>query len=249
MIQANLRNQQIILLNLSLVTSILLLLLRGSFLPHSVQYTFLSTLLSLKGNHDIFSVQSICFLLLATFFIILSLLSVQYFLKGFQRYKYKALLPLLINIFTIIVLLVMHKVFILQDFYSHVGEREEIVTMIASGTLKQNDSQRIKWFDNLSNVLHKIYKVQLPSQYTHLSEGGERSGEINIITNHNNQTKIIVFFTSIDDFNYTAWLYKINPSTPIENYLFGVGNLKSYARLLQAKEVNDNWSWVDVVEN
>jgi len=174
MIQANLRNQQFILLNLSLVTSILLLLLRGSFLPHSADYTFLSSLLSLKGSYDIFSDKGIYFLFLGTFFIILSFLSFQYFLKGFKRYKYKALLPLLVNIFTIIVLLFMHNFVIYQEFYSHVGEREAIVNMIKSGTLKQNELQRIRWLDNLSNVLHKIYKVQLPSQYTHLSQEGDR---------------------------------------------------------------------------
>ena len=249
MIQVNLRNQQFILLNLSLVTSILLLWLRGSFLPHSAQYTFLYSIFSLKGNYDILSNKGIYFLLLGTFFLILSLLSVQYFLKGFKRYKYKALLPLLINIFTIIILVIMHNLVVLQDYYSHLGEREAIVTMIKSGTLKTDESQRIIWLDNISKVLHKIYKVQLPSQYSHLSQGGAKGGEINIITNKNNQTKMIMFFPSIGEFNYTAWVYKINTSTPIENYLFGAGNLKSYARLLEAKQINDNWSWVDVIEN
>ena len=246
--RSDLHKQQIILLNLSLLTSVILLFLRWSFLPHSAQYTLLYSLNSFKSINNLFGDKGTYFLLLSIVFITLSLLSVQYFLKEFKRYKYKAFLPFLINLFTIIVLLFMHKAVILQDFNAHLGEREAIVTMIKSGTLKPDESQRIKRLDNLSHVLHKIYKVQLPSQYTHLSRGGNKGGEINIITNQNNLNKIIVFFTSVDEVNYTALLYRINTFTPIENYLFGVGDLKSYAWLLEAKQINDHWSWVDVVE-
>jgi len=248
MLKVDLHKQQIILLNLSLLTSVLLLFLRWSFLPHSAQYTFLYSLNSFKSIDNLFTDKGVYFLLICIFFIGLSLFSFQYFLKGFKRYRYKALLPFLINLITILILVFMHRVVIFQDFHAHLGEREAIVAMINSGALKPNESQRIKRLDNLSHVLHKIYKVQLPSQYTHLSQGGTKGGEINIITNQNNLNKIIVFFTSIDDVNYTALLYKINTFTPIENYLFGVGDLKSYAWLLEAKQINDHWSWVDVVE-
>jgi hypothetical protein len=120
--------------------------------------------------------------------------------------------------------------------------------MVKSGVIKQDESQRITRLDNLNHVLHKIYKVQLPSQYSHASLSGNKSGEINIITNKNDENKMIVFFTSRSDANYTAWIYKMSDSIPVENYLFGVGDLKSYAWLLETQPMNDNWSWVDVIQ-
>ncbi len=250
MIKVDLHRQQTLLVNLSLLISVLLLFLRWSFFPHSSLYAFLYSLNSLKSSHhNVFLDQSIFFLLVWIAFLVLSFLSIHFLMKGFKRYKYKAVIPLAINIFTLVLLLVIHNLTVLQDYYSNVKDRDAVVTMIKSGKLKPDDSQRITRLDNLNHVLHKIYKLQLPSQYTDLSQGGGKGGEINIITNKKDQTKIIVFFTSFDKVNYTAWLYKLNPLTPIENYLFGVGNLKSYAWLLETKQINDHWSWVDVVEN
>jgi hypothetical protein len=251
-INVNLRIQPTILLNLSLVTCVLLLLLRGLFLPHSAQYTFLYSLNSLKLNYTTFIDKGFHFLLVFIIFLILFMLSFRSALEEayrYKRYKSKAILPLLVNLFTIIVLLTIHNSVVLQNFYSQVGERDSIVKMIESGTLKPNDSQQMKWLDNINNILHKVYEFQLPSQYTYLSQGGNNGGKINIVTNKQNRNKVIVFFTSFDNQNYTALLYKPNPTTPIENYIFGVGNIKSDVSILEIKKINDNWSWVDVIEN
>jgi hypothetical protein len=246
MIKVNLQKQPNLLVNLSLLIGALLFCLRWSFLPHSTQYTLLYSLNSLKAkSHNIFLDRGIFFVLLCFICFILLFLSFQVFLKGFKRHKYKAALPLVVNIVTLISLVLIHNIAVIQDYYAHEKDRGAVVSMIKAGELRQNDSQRVKSLDNLNHVLHKIYKVQLPSQYTHLSDGGD----INIITDKNGQNKIIVFFNSIENANYTGWLYKINSITPIENYLFGVGNLKSYAWLLEAKQINDHWSWVDVIEN
>ncbi len=252
MIKLNPRIQPTILLNLSLVTCVLLLLLRGLFLPHSSQYTFLYCFNSLKLNYTTFIDKGFHFLLVFLLFLILFMLSFRSALEELyrhKRYKSKAILPLLVNFFTIVVLLTIHNGVVLQNFYSHLGERGSIVKMIESGTLKPNDSQQMKWLDNINNVLHKVYEFPLPSQYTHLSQGGNKGGEINIVTNKQNRNKVIVFFTSLDQHNYTALLYKLNPTTPIENYLFGVGDIKSDISILESKKINDNWSWIDVIEN
>ncbi|MDF5726545.1 MAG: hypothetical protein PUP92_00530 [Rhizonema sp. PD38] len=252
MIKVNPRIQQTILLNLSLATGVLLLILRGLFLPHSAQYTLLYSLNSLKLNYTTFIDKGFYFLLALIFFLILLMLSFRYALEELsrsKRFKYKAILPFLVNIFTVALLLVIHNIVVLHNFYSHAGERGSIVKMIESGILKPNDSQQMKWLDNINNVLHKIYEFQLPSQYTELSESGTKRGEINIVTNKDNMNKVIVFFTSREQQNYTALLYKLNYSTPIENYLFGVGNIKSDISILEIKQINDNWSWVDVIEN
>ncbi len=248
MIKISLQKQQLVILSLSLLTSVLLLLLRVSFLPHSTQYIFLHSLNSLKLSPLTLIHKEFYFLVLCLIFLSLLFLSLEFLLKEFKRYKYKASLPLIINLCTIILFLFIQDIVISQDFNSNLEARKAVVTMIKSGSLQQNESQRVARLDNLNRVLHKVYKLELPTQYSHVSQSRNKPGQINLITNRNNENKMIVFFTSMSDFNYTAWVYKMNANIPIENYLFGVGDLKSYAWLLDTKQVNDNWSWVDVVE-
>lgn len=249
MIRDNLRKRRLIILNSSLFISILLILVRSFFLPHSFNYTLLYSLLSISLNHSLFT-PTVYFLCLFIVFIVISIFSVQYFLQNFQRYQYKAIVLLLIILLTFVSLWLAQYPIILPDFYSHLREREAVVAMIKSGDLQPNESQRIK-LDK--HILYKVYQMQLPPQYAHLSKSGERGGEINIVAGQDNKAKIIVFFTSVGQFkgepNYTAWMYRLDTGTSIEKHIFGVRNLTYYVWLLDSFKINQNWFWVDVIED
>ncbi|ARV61350.1 hypothetical protein BZZ01_24455 [Nostocales cyanobacterium HT-58-2] len=250
MIVNDLRKKRILILFLSLASSILLILIRSYFFPHSFNYTILYSILSLRLSNNILTDPSVYFLFLFTFFIIVSLFSIQYFLQFFERYQYKAIVPLLINILTLVSLWLGQYTVILPNFYFHLREHEAVVTMIKSGELQPNESQRIK-LEN--HIPYKIYQMQLPPHYTHLSKSGERGGEINIVTDKDNKAKIAVFFTSIGKFkgepNYTALMYRFDPQVSIENHIFGVKKMTYYVWLLDSLKINDNWFWVDVIED
>jgi hypothetical protein len=249
MIIDSFRKQRLLILYLSLIASILLLLLRNFFLPHSFNFTLLYSFLSISLKHNIFTDSTVYFLLLSLFSIILSLFSIHHFLKFFERYQYKAMVPLLINIFTLISLWGAHYPILFHDFYSHFREREAVVAMIKSGELQPNESQKIK-LDN--HILYNIYQMQLPPQYAYLSRG-EKSGEINLVTDKDNNAKILVFFTKRGRFkgepNYTALMYKLDKNISISHHIFGVGNLTYYVWLLDSVKINENWFWVDVIED
>ncbi|BAY44700.1 hypothetical protein SAMD00079811_23010 [Scytonema sp. HK-05] len=249
MIRDNLRKQRLIILNSSLFISILLILVRSLFLPHSLNYTLLYSILSISLKHSLFT-PTVYFLCLLIVFIIISIFSVQYFLQNFQRNQYKSIVLLLITLLTFISLWLAQYPIILPDFYSLLREREAVVAMIKSGDLQPNESQRIK-LDN--HIRYKVYQMQLPPQYAHLSKSGERGGEINIVADQDKKAKIIVFFTSVGKFkgepNYTAWMYRFDTGTSIENHIFGVKNLTYFVWLLDSFKINQNWFWVDVIED
>jgi hypothetical protein len=249
MIKDNLRKQRLLILNSSLFISILLLIVRSLFLPHSLNYTLLYSLLSISFKHSLFT-PTVYFLCLLILFIIISIFSVQYFLQNFQRNQYKSIVLLLITLLTFISLWFAQYPIILPDFYSHLREREAVVAMIKSGDLQPNESQRIK-LDK--HILYKVYQMQLPPQYAHVSKSGERGGEINIVADKDNKAKIIVFFTSVGKFkgepNYTAWMYRLDTGTSIEKHIFGVRNLTYFVWLLDSFKINQNWIWVDVIED
>lgn len=249
MMRDNLRKRRLIILNSSLFISILLLYVRSLFLPHSFNYTLLYSLLSINLKHSLFT-PTIYFLFLFILFIVISIFSIQYFLQNFQRNQYKSIVLLLITLLTFISLWLAQFPIILPDFYFHFREREAVVAMIKSGNLQPNESQRIK-LDN--HISYKVYQMQLPLQYAHLSKSGERGGEINIVADQANKAKIIVFFTSVGQFkgepNYTAWMYRLDTETSIENHIFGVKNLTYFVWLLDSFKINQNWFWVDVIED
>ena len=250
MIINNLRKRRLIILKLSIFISVFLISVRSLFLPHSLNYTLLYSLLSISLNYTTFTDKSAYFLCLFILFIVISIFCVQYFLQNFQRNQYKAIVLLLINLLTFISLWLAQYPIILPDFYSHLREREAVVAMIKSGDLQPNESQRIK-LDN--HIRYKVYQMQLPPQYANLSKSGERGGEINIVADEDNKAKIIVFFTSVGKFkgepNYTAWMYRLDTGISIENHIFGVRNLTYFVWLLDSFKINQNWFWVDVIED
>jgi hypothetical protein len=84
MIRDNLRKRRLIILNSSLFISVFLISVRSLFLPHSLNYTLLYSLLSISLNHTIFTDKSAYFLSLFILFIVISIFSVQYFLQNFS---------------------------------------------------------------------------------------------------------------------------------------------------------------------
>jgi hypothetical protein len=252
MMHVILRKQQLILIYLSLGISALLLLLRISFLPHSLMYLVIYVVIPV---FSIFSRPYIYTLLALTIVLLAFLIySFGHGIIAFSKYNYKAFLPILISIFTVIAMLFMQYAIVLPDFYANFKEREAVVSQINSGELTPNESQRIQ-IPIIPNHPYKIYNLTLPSKYSQLSKGREADGEINLVLDEKtNKPKMVVFFNSVGRFkggepNYTAFIYKTDADRIDQQELFGVGNLNFYIWLLESKKIHKNWFWVDLFED
>jgi len=249
MVSLRLREQQHGFTYLSLGVSGCVLWLRISSLPHSLMYVIL--------DNSIFSIISIPFFIsfpiIFLFFFGLIIYSLSHGFRAFKQYKYKAFLPLAINLFTVLVLLFMQYVVVLPDFYANLKEREAVVAQITSGQLVRQESQRIE-VPLVPDHPYKIYNLTLPSKYTHLSKGRKSDGDINILVDEKtNQLEMVVFFNTFGTFEnqpiYTAFVYKAKSDSLSQQDLFGVANLNFYIWLLEAKKIKDNWFWVDLFED
>lgn len=246
MISLRLREQWQIFIYLSLAISACVFCLRIFFLPHSLMYFYIATISpTLKWNYFP-SFPS--FLIILLFFLGLILYCLFYGFRAFNQYKYKAFVPLTINIFTVIVLLFMQYVVVLPDFYINLKAREAVVAQLTSGQLKPQKSQRIK-VSSIPNNPYKVYNLTLPTNYTYLSKGIKSNGEINVLVNEKtNQPEVVVFFNSfggINERDYTAFVYKAKGGSINQQDLFGVANLDFDLWLLESKKIKDNWFWVD----
>jgi hypothetical protein len=192
MVSLRLREQQQIFTYLSLVISACGLGLRISDFPHSLIYTIVERdffKYSLASLSRIISIPIIFLFFLGLIGYFLS-----HGLRAFKQYKYKAFLPLAINLFTVIVLLFMQYAVVLPDFYANLKEREAVVAQITSGQLTPKESQRIE-VSMIPDHPYKIYNLTLPSKYTHLSKGRGVDGKINILVDEKtNQPEMVVFF-------------------------------------------------------
>ncbi len=252
MVSLRLREQQHIFTYLSLGISAWVLLIRIFYLPHSLMYIILALILPIFSEIPLPGFLSIPIIFL--FFLGLIIYSLYHGLRAFKQYKYKAFLPLAINLFTVIVLLFMQYVVVLPDFYANLKEREAVVAQITSGQLTPKESQRIEVVPMIPDHPYKIYNSTLPSKYTHLSKGRGEDGEINILVDENtSQPEMVVFFNSFGSFRnqpiYTAFVYKAKANSISQQDLFGVANLSFGIWLLESKQIKDNWFWVDLFED
>ena len=262
MVSLRLREQQQIFTYLSLVISVCGLWLRIPDLPHSLIYTIVERdffAYSLASLSRIISIP-------ITFLFFLGLIGyfLSHGLRAFKQYKYKAFLPLAINLFTVIVLFFMQYAVVLPDFYANLKEREAVVAQITSGQLTPKESQRIEVSKESQRIdvsmipdhPYKIYNLTLPSNYTHLSKGRGVDGKINILVDEKtNQPEIVVFFNGFNSFQsfqespaYTALVYKAKTNSISGRDFFGVGN-RYTMWLLESKQIKDNWFWVDLFED
>jgi len=251
MVSLRLREQQQSFIYLSLGISAWVLFLRISSLPHSLMYTVLHLFFSIHTIIPLPGIISIPIIFLI--FPGLIIYSLYHGLRAFKQYKYKAFLPLAINLFTVIVLLFIQYVVVLPDFYANLKEREAVVAQITSGQLTPKESQRIE-VPMIPDHPYKIYKLTLPPKYTHLSKGRKVDGEINILLDEKtSQPEMVVFFNSFGSFRnqpiYTAFVYKVKANSISQQDLFGVANLNFYIWLLESKQIKDNWFWVDLFED
>lgn len=192
MVSLRLREQQQIFTYVSLGVSACGLGLRISDLPHSLIYTIVKRdffSYSLAGLSRIISIP-------ITFLFFLGLIGyfLSHGLRAFKQFKYKAFLPLVINLFTVIVLFFMQYAVVFPDFYANLKEREAVVAQITSGQLTPKESQRIE-VPMIPDHPYKIYNLTLPSNYTYLSKGRGVDGKINILVDEKtNQPEMVVFF-------------------------------------------------------
>lgn len=256
MVSLRLREQQQIFTYSSLVVSACGLGLRISDLPHSLIYTIA------KRYFFKYSLASFSRIISIPILFLFSLGLIGYFLLhglgAFKQYKYKAFLPLAINLFTVIMLLFMHYAVVLPDFYANLKEREAVVAQIISGQLTPKESQRID-VSLIPDHPYKIYNLTLSSKYTHLSKGRGADGKINIpgeinilVDEKTSQLEMVVFFNGFNDRGgelsaYTAFVYKVKTNSISERDLFGVSN-RYDMWLLESKQIKDNWFWVDLLD-
>ncbi|MEW6493100.1 MAG: hypothetical protein AB1589_11420 [Cyanobacteriota bacterium] len=250
MIALSLRRQQLIFVYLSLAISAWVLWLKISFLPHSLMYIIIYVMSPIFNKFSLPGLYSIP----TTFgvFFTLFICSLVHGSSAFKQYKYKAFLPLIINILTVIAILFMQYAIVLPDFYANFKERETVIAQIISGQLIPEEPQRIQI--PIPNHPYKIYNMMLPSKYAHLSKGREPDGEINILVDQKiNKPIMVVFFNTFSRFrwepNYTAFIYKTDSEQIRQQKLFGVGNLNYYIWLLEGQKIKNNWFWVDLFED
>ncbi|MBD1804074.1 hypothetical protein H6F98_01110 [Microcoleus sp. FACHB-SPT15] len=251
MVSLRLREQQQSFTYLSLGISAFVLWLRISYLPHSLMYIIIYAIFPIFTIVPLPGLLSLPIIFLV--FLGLIVYSFSYGFRAFNQYKYKAFIPLAINLFTVIVLLFMQYVVVLPDFYANLKEREAVVAQITSGQLTPKESQRIE-VPIIPDHPYKIYNLTLPSKYTHLSKGRKSDGEINILVDEKtSQPERVVFFNSFGSFegepNYTAFVYKADTKSISQQDLFGVANLNFYIWLLESKKIKHNWFWVDLFED
>lgn len=132
-------------------------------------------------------------LIIGVAFLVILTWSVIYFIKNIYKMKYKAVLPLVINLITIVIVFFVPftSIIISLDFNLNLEDREKIISMVQSGELK-------------SESLYGYNLIQLPEEYKHLSKGG---GEIFI--EKDGDTLKIFFYTFrgiLDNFSGFAYI-------------------------------------------
>jgi len=136
-------------------------------------------------------------------FLIIIIWSIFYWITNFKDKKMYAMIPLIINIITIIsIMFIPFKDIMLKlDFETHYNERVSIVDMVKSGELRNDTAYR-----------HDL--IQLPEEFKHLSKGG---GEISVYKD-NNTTEILFYtFRGILD-NFSGFVYAEDGKEPILEY-------------------------------
>ncbi|MBP9718100.1 hypothetical protein KBD59_02270 [Candidatus Gracilibacteria bacterium] len=153
-------------------------------------------------------------------FVIALIWSLIFCLMEFKRQKKIALLPVLINIATlIIVLFVPFTAITLKiNFYLNLDRREEVVEMIKNGaitpTSPSNDS------------------IALPGKYKYLSSGGG-----DVIVENNGIEPNVFFFTyrGVID-NFAGFAFQSGDSEP-QKYDFG-------CEYVELQKIKDHWFWM-----
>jgi hypothetical protein len=129
--------------------------------------------------------------------------------------------PIAIQSITVLLLLFFpfNQIVLDIDFKMNSAEREAVVKMVETGTLKPN-------------VPHNSSLIHLPEEYNHLSKGG---GEV--VVEKMDKGYIILFFTyrGILD-NFSGFLYTPNGQTPSKNVLNG--------DFKEIKKLDKNWYFV-----
>lgn len=128
----------------------------------------------------------------ATFLVVL-IWSIIHFTKNVRKLKYKALLPMVINLIALVIVIFVPftNIMLNLDFNLNLKDREKIVSMVQSGELKPE-------------ILYGQNLIQLPEEYKHLSKDG---GEI--VIEKDGDTLKIFFFTFrgiLDNFSGFAYI-------------------------------------------
>lgn len=193
-----------------------------------VSFSILSSVLLLLINIfkwslvDIFTVFLFPFIQLGAgiIFLIISILSIIYLGFKFHKLKYKAIIPLAINIITLIIVFTVPftSIMLYLDFKFNMDERKEVVEMVKSRELEPN-------------VLNNDSLIRLPERYEHLSKGG---GEI-IVERDKGKLKIFFYtYRGILD-NFSGFAY-ISDDSKLSSKDF-------YGDFKEIKKKSDHWYW------
>ncbi|MBS4538860.1 hypothetical protein GOQ27_10315 [Clostridium sp. D2Q-11] len=206
MVENNHEFSGILIISFSILSSVLLLLIN----------IFKWTLI------DIFTVFlfPIIELGVGVIFLVISILSIIYFGLKAHKLKYKAFIPLGINLVTFIIVLTIPftGIMLYFDFKLNIDEREEIVSMVKSGELK-------------ANVYHNDSLIKLPEEYEHLSKGG---GEI-VVERDKGRLKVFFYtYRGVLD-NFSGFAY-ISDNSELSSDHFN-GDFK------EIKKKKEHWYW------
>ena len=156
-------------------------------------------------------------LIISVIFLAVLVWSIIYLGKNVRKLKYRALLPMGINLITLIIVIFVPFTNIScdLDFKLNLNDREKIVSMIQSGELKSYGKRLI----------------QLPDEYKHLSKGG---GEIAV--EQDGETYKIFFYTfrGILD-NFSGFAYISNDSELLHEDFNG-----DFHQIIKKRE---HWFW------
>jgi hypothetical protein len=162
-----------------------------------------------------------------------------YFLNKHRRHLSKAIPILTINLLTLGIILSINDFIVLPDFFLNLKDRQAAVELVLTNL-------------SLDNKIDGPYvEIELPPQYSHLSQGFDINGGIAINLDESGKAEMIIFTNYIGRRKYSAFIY----TTETVNEIWG-GELRGladisdpYVWILETKKLTNHWFWVDVVRS
>ncbi|MBD1923627.1 hypothetical protein H6F77_21495 [Microcoleus sp. FACHB-831] len=193
-----------------------------------------------NGTYSLFFIIAIGFIGLTSLAVIVSSISL---LDKHHRNLAKAMPLLVINLFTLIILVSPHELIVLPDFYFNLKDRQAVISNRELWEVK--GVTKLDYNPNHSTLL----RIKLPAHYSHLSQGFDNDGSVGLITDSSGESKMFIFTTSTIGRGYTAFIYNIDESEEVAMHeLIGVDNI-TYVSILESKKFSNHWFWVDVIKD
>ncbi|MBD1923628.1 hypothetical protein H6F77_21500 [Microcoleus sp. FACHB-831] len=174
-----------------------------------------------------------------------------YFLNKHRRHLSKAIPILAINLLTLWIILSPNDFIVLPDFFLNLKDRQAAVELVLTKYSRDNKVSGIR----MGYVPY--VEIELPPQYSHLSQGFNINGGIlinldePIYSDGSENAKIIIFtnYIDIEGKKFSAFIYRTDTVDRIPEWQLETLADITYVWILETKKLTNHWFWVEVIKS